>query len=444
MEDVLTKTKIGALLENAINKINKNKEEKEIDSRMVVANYGGDEETGTLPILIKLPTCKPTKGESWQQYKERVMNHLGPISSKISEVMGCKVTSLITANALQTDANVEQIEQLTSESGIDMVELDPLVQLANMDDAIDDIGLPAFRNNNTNRFGKGVKVAVLDSGVDTQHPHLSVSKSVSTCGESVDIPGSHGTHCAGSIASNDSFFAGIAPEVELFNIKALRADGSGRHTFITRGIDEALDLEAHIISMSIGFNHLPTWSSNGHGWLCKKGHCPLCVAVDNASSLDNTLMIVAAGNEHLSAETLRQWGYGNSFDTELGCPGQAREAFTVGAITKNTHLIADFSSRGPSSYGLNKPDICAPGVNITSTIPVPRDSLGKPILSSPRSLLFGRKSGTSMATPIMVGVAALVIQEYINNGKSWTPLNIKNDILKNHTRSMGFACECGR
>ena len=292
-----------------------------------------------------------------------------------------------------------------------------------------------FQNNHGPLTGQGAKVAVLDSGIDAQHAHLNIVDAVSTSGESVDIAGSHGTHCAGSIASRDRVFPGVAPDVELINVKVLRFDGRGSNTSITKGVDEALDRSADIVSMSLGFNHLPTWSNGGHGWSCPDGRCPLCTAVDTAVAV-GAVVVVAAGNEHQRAEALRNMGLGNEFDTELGCPGQSRSAITVGALTKRTFLPASFSSRGPTSYNQNKPNLAGPGVNITSTVPVPRNAQGQPIADPPRSTLFDRKSGTSMATPIVAGAAALILQYRRQEGMSIAPRAIRNDLLELATQSM--------
>ena len=307
-----------------------------------------------------------------------------------------------------------------------------------MNDAVEDVGLPGVRVRHPNLDGRGVIVAVLDSGIDSQHPYLNVADAISTSGQSTDQPGDHGTHCAGSIASTDAFYPGIAPAVRLLDIKVLRANGSGQHTFIAQGVDAALDRGAHILSMSLGFNHRPTWSMNGHGWHCPDGRCPLCTAVDNAVRFDETLVVVAAGNEHQFAEDLRNSGHGGSFDTELGCPGQARRALTVGALTKSTFSLAPFSSHGPSAYGTSKPDLSAPGVNIMSTIVSPKGIKGQQ-----RSDLFARKSGTSMATPIVAGAAALLIQQRLDAGQPWTPDEIRQELLTQHTRVLPFAAHLG-
>jgi len=298
-----------------------------------------------------------------------------------------------------------------------------------LDDCANDLLLGNFRIKHPVLDGKGVKVALLDSGVDTQHPYLNVVASVSTCGESVEHPGQHATHCAGILASRDLVFGGVAPGVDLLNIKVLNTNGTGRHGDITRGIDEAVSRGAQVISMSLGFNHLPYWSDGGHGWSCTNGHCPLCTSVDNAVTLNKAVVVVAAGNEHDRAEALRESGYGDKFDTELACPGQARKAITVGAVTKQTFSLASFSSRGPTSFNESKPILCAPGVNIRSTVPVQREENGKAIANPERESLFDRDSGTSMATPFVAGVAALLIQKQMLAGKPWTPDGIREELL---------------
>jgi hypothetical protein len=383
-----------------------------------------------LPIVVKIPTVKPAPKESWPHYRERVQDDLAPVQTLMENTMGLYPVPLLAANSLQALATRDQIEILRQHAKVRKMELDPRVRVTLLDDAANDLLLETFRTKHPTLDGQGVKVAVLDSGVDTEHPFLNVFDSVSTCGEDVAIPGLHGTHCAGIIASQHSVFGGVAPNVELLNIKVVNAEGFGKHTAISKGIDEALDRQADVISMSVGFNHLPKWSNGGHGWTCTAGHCPLCTAVDNAVTLDNTVVVVAAGNEHERAQALRDAKKGDSFDTELVCPGQSRKAITVGALTKQTFSLAGSSSRGPTSFDLSKPMLCAPGVNIRSTIPVPRTATGFVDPNPAPSTIFGRLSGTSMAAPFVAGAAALLIQERISAGKSWTPDLISQTLLK--------------
>lgn len=418
--------RVGPLLQNVLHRIGG--AARDLDERemlAVAAHVGGEAAEGRLPLVVQFGTRRPKRGETWQEYKARVGKEIEPMRELLTKGKG---EPLILANALAASIPAQQALALRDNEGVSLIELDPVVNPTLMDDAVIDVGLSQFHNQTGRLTGKGVRVAVLDSGVDTQHPYLAVAASVSTCGEDVALPGRHGTHCAGSIASRDAVFGGVAPDVDLLNVKVLKRDGSGQYTQITKGVDAALDLEADVLSLSLGFNHLPAWSDRGHGWACPDGRCPLCTAVDNAVSL-GAIACVAAGNEHSRAESLRRFGYGNTFDTELGCPGQARGAITVGALTKRTFLPADFSSRGPTSYGEAKPDLSGPGVNVMSTVPVPRRADGKPDPAAQRVDLFSRESGTSMATPIVAGAVALLLQHRREQGLPTTPAAIKQLLL---------------
>jgi serine protease AprX len=400
---------------------------------LLAEELGGSGTDSKMPIVVKAPTLPAEPGEGWWRYKERAAKHLEPMRSHLEDLLGAQAIPLFAGNAFQTEVSPAQVAHLQTMPNIELLELDPVVQVVLLDDAVLDIDLTTYRTAHAGLGrGAGVTVAVLDSGIDTQHPFLNVANSADTSGEGIALPGSHGTHCAGSIASQDVTFAGVAPDVKLLNVKVLRANGSGTHTNITRGIDEALNLGANVLSMSLGFNHLPPWSQNGHGWTCADGTCPLCTAVNNAVTADNVVVVVAAGNEHERAEALRAHGAATSFDTEISCPGQAREAITVAAHTKQTFFPAPFSSQGPTADGRAKPDIAAPGVNISSTIPAPRDAQGNPLPNPSRADLFGRKSGTSMATPIVAGACALLIEQA--KPAAWTPAEIRNTL-----NTLGFA-----
>jgi subtilisin family serine protease len=133
---------------------------------------------------------------------------------------------------------------------------------------------------------------VLDSGVDSDHPALSgkVVDQVSTAGEPVNIPGAHGTHVAGTIASNGAVFRGVAFQASLINIKVLTAAGFGRPQFVIDGLEQAVRRNADVANLSLG------WSEIFHGWVCNDADCILCQAADNAVRLGVTV-VVAAGNE---------------------------------------------------------------------------------------------------------------------------------------------------
>jgi len=399
-------------------------------------------EAGAFPVVVKIPTHRPEPGEDWVSFEERMLNELGPYQEMMSEVMGLQSDALLLANSVATHATREQIRHLQMDRNLEFMDLDPVVLLTQMDDAPDDIGLTETLRVDSELDGSGVSLAILDSGVDTFHSALRVHESFTTCGEDIAIPGVHGTHCAGIAASRDTIYRGVAPGVRLINGKVLSAAGRGKQAYVVRGLDTAMALGVDICSMSLGWNHLPVWSQGGHGWTCDDGNCLLCTAVDNASDL-GMLVVAAAGNEHMRAEDLRKHDYGKTFDTELVCPGQARSALSVGAVTKRTMLPASFSSHGPTSYGTVKPDISAPGVNIMSTIPVPRDAMGQPLSldSLTRGSLFGRDSGTSMATPIVAGICALLIQRLMKEGSDWTPEIIRNLVMNEMVNELAFSPE---
>src|SRR5262249_4987287 len=333
----------------------------------------------------------PGGSEQWDAFKHRVGERLAAVDDLLHQEVGAgEVGWLFAGNALATALTVEQLDIVSAHPGIsvEFADLDPLLPVVAMDDVVTDIGLPAFTASAPEPgplTGAGVTVAVLDSGIDADHPALSVARQVETCGETTAIPGAHGTHCAGIIASRDAVLPGVAPGVQLVDVKVLRANGTGRHTAVSKGIDAALDLGADILSLSLGFNHIPPAISGGHGWSCPDGTCPLCLAVDNAVA-EGALVVAAAGNEHARCQEARMGGSGLAYDTELTCPGQAARVLTVGSHHKKTHLPAWSSSSGPTAYGAAKPDLCAPGGDVLSTIPLPRDAGGLPEPHAPRRL----------------------------------------------------------
>lgn len=392
-----------------------------------------------LPVVLQLPRVTPIPGEDWRRYKERVGERLADLAERLAKTAGVGARSLLfAANALAADLTLDQLDVIDRDPAVrlEVVEFDPLLDIAALDGLATDIGLPAVLAAHPTLDGSGVRVAVLDSGIDAAHPALSVSDAVSTCGESVAIPGAHGTHCAGILASRDPVLRGVAPGVELIDVKVMTAAGRGRSSWITRGIDEATDRDVDICSMSLGFNHLPP-DSGGHGWDCPDGTCTLCVAVDNAVTTDGLIMVVAAGNDHDDAQKLVTAGRGHEYDTELSCPGQARQSICVGSHAKHTFAPAASSSNGPTAWGQLKPDLVAPGVQILSTAPVPRDANGSPVAGAPRSDLFRTKSGTSMATPAVAGACALVLQRARERGDPEDAATIRAALLASNVEPAG-------
>ncbi len=237
--------------------------------------------------------------------------------------------------------------------------------------------------------GKDVVVAVIDTGI-AQHPDvkdriIGFQDMVNGKTEAYDDQG-HGTHCAGIVAGNGTASAGkykgVAPEAKLVGVKVLDSRGSGTFSNVIKGIQWAVDnaqqFGIKVISMSLGGRASQGYKDD-----------PVAQAVEAAVKAGIT-PVIAAGNEGPSAGT-------------IGTPAIAEHVVTVGALDDKGTLdraddaIASFSSRGPSKYDkLDKPDILAPGVNITSL--------------SNTGDGYRSMSGTSMATPYMAGVAALMVQ----------------------------------
>jgi subtilisin family serine protease len=236
--------------------------------------------------------------------------------------------------------------------------------------------------------GDAVPVGVLDSGIDDTHPDLAgkvvAAKNFTDDPDTVDHVG-HGTHVAsiitGSGAASDGKYKGVAPGVTLHSGKVCQAAGATATcptSAILAGMEwAAKDQRLKIVNMSLGGEDTP-------------GIDPIEEALTNLTQEYGTLFVVAAGN-----------------GGPIGSPAVADAALAVGATDKRD-FMAPFSSRGPRlGDGGMKPDIAAPGVDITAAFGV--GTAGTP--TGPGSRYIPR-SGTSMAAPHVAGAAAILAQQY--------------------------------
>ncbi|MFE6891736.1 S8 family serine peptidase [Streptomyces sp. NPDC057694] len=262
--------------------------------------------------------------------------------------------------------------------------------------------------------GKGVKVAVLDTGYDASHPDLAsrVTESKSFIeGQEVADANGHGTHVTstvgGSGAASDGKEKGVAPDATLAVGKVLSNEGSGSESQIIAGMEwAAKDVKAKVVSMSLG-------SDEG-----SDGTDPMAVAVNTLSKETGALFVIAAGN------------YGAP--GTIGSPGAADSALTVGAVD-SADQAAYFSSQGPRlGDDALKPDVSAPGVDILAA----RSSLVE------GSGSYTTMSGTSMATPHVAGVAALLAQEH----PDWTGAQLKDALMSSSAQldASAYALGAGR
>ncbi|MCW3838991.1 S8 family serine peptidase [Micromonospora yasonensis] len=244
--------------------------------------------------------------------------------------------------------------------------------------------------------GHGAKVAVLDTGVDATHPDLvgQIDGKVSFVpGEDTSDVNGHGTHVASTIvgtgAASDGAYKGVAPGADLIVGKVLDNGGSGLDSWVLAGMQWAAESGADVVSMSLSD---PTLSD---------GTDPMAVAVDTLSAQYGTLFVIAAGN---------------AGPQSIGTPSAAASALTVGAVDKQDRL-AYFSSTGPLvRSGALKPDITAPGVNITA-------ARSQQMTSG--SGLYRTISGTSMATPHVSGAAAILAQRH----PDWSGAQLKEALM---------------
>ncbi|WP_327088341.1 S8 family serine peptidase [Nonomuraea sp. NBC_01738] len=239
--------------------------------------------------------------------------------------------------------------------------------------------------------GQGVKVAVLDTGVDTAHPDLAgrIAATANFSAEAGAQDGhGHGTHVASIIAGNGGTYTGVAPESSLLVGKVLDNYGSGLESDVISGMQWAVAQQARVISMSLG-------------GCCPGPDNPLDQALDQLSAQSGALFVVAAGNDGVNRT--------------IGSPGTAKTALTVGAVDR-ADRVASFSSRGPTAYDYGlKPDISAPGVGIVAAR-AQGTSMGTPVDATHTTA-----SGTSMATPHVAGAAAILAGQH----PDWTNAQLK-------------------
>ncbi len=314
-------------------------------------------------------------------------------------------------DALAGRVPVNRILDTSTLPGVVMLELDGILTTANGDAAVVH-GVDTVWAD-TGYDGAGSSVAIIDTGIDGAHASLDdldddnstddpkviafydpVNNPSLTNGTEVfpyDDQG-HGSHCAGTTAGTGApnyEHIGMAPQAFLVGVKVLDAGGSGSFATVMAGMEWTVEnrykFNIRGASMSLGGPGLAEWASSDD---------------DSVNRYANEMMsagiaiFIAAGNNGVSAQ--------------IGTPGSAEDAITVGALDKNT-AIAIYSSQGPTEEGRVKPNIAYVGSNVMSVAFNTGDQ-------------YTDMSGTSMATPGAAGVAALMYQA----NPDLSPFDIKN------------------
>lgn len=242
-------------------------------------------------------------------------------------------------------------------------------------------GIKAVRAHESVYTGEGVKLAVLDTGFDVRHPDFK-GRNLTTFSfvpdETAEDLHGHGTHCIGiACGSSDQQGVryGVAPGVQIYAGKVLNNGGRGAQAWILDGMTWAANNGCRVLSMSLGSKVLPGQSYD--------------IAYERAARFalsKGTLIVAAAGNDSRRSTNLF---------SPVSSPADCPSILAVGAVDSALQ-VADFSNRAINQEGLV--DLAAPGVAIYSSWPMP---------SRYRTL-----SGTSMATPHVAGIAALLCEKF--------------------------------
>jgi serine protease AprX len=362
---------------------------------------------------------------------------LGGLLCPVVNLLGGVVNTVFSLlNAVAATVPVANLVAISNQSNVAYISLDRSVN-ASLDYTSDAVNAPYAWNSGLD--GTGIGIAVIDSGI-YPHPDLTSAsgqsrivyrKSFIAGGVNNDDYG-HGTHVAGIAAGNGSasnvpgtlhLLKGIAPNANLLDLRVLDLNGSSTDSIVIAAIQQAVQLKnqynVRVINLSVGRQIFEG---------C--GQDPLCQAVE-AAWKNGIVVVTAAGN-------LGRNGYAT-----ITSPGNSPHAITVGCMKtletypRSDDQIASYSSKGPTWMDLTlKPDVVAPG-NLVVSLLAPGSTLAAefptnvipPSYYQPGSTgpaEYFQLSGTSMATPVVSGAAALMLQANPN----LSPDTIKARLMK--------------
>ncbi len=295
---------------------------------------------------------------------------------------------------LSTNANVAKVEEdqvchaLGAPSSYLPVENQPGILAETVPAGVTQINAPAGWPASQ---GEGVRVAVVGTGIDFNHPDLAANYQggvsfVPGTGTPMDDNG-HSTHCAGTIAAalNGAGVVGVAPSAYLYAVKVLDSNGTGSYSQIISGIDWCIRNGIHIINITLG-------GSGGSAAL---------QSICNTAWSKGLLLVAGAG--HAGAPVPPAM-------SSVAYPAKYRNVIAVSVID-SANALATFSSRGPEI------DLCAPGVNVLSTA---------------KGGGYASWSGSAMACPHVSGAAAVVwgSHRFATNEQIW-------NLLAHHVDNLG-------
>ena len=313
---------------------------------------------------------------------------------------------------------LDRIHELLELPGVVFIELDGRLEVQ-MEDVVPIHGVDLVWQD-TGYTGAGVTMAIIDTGIDANHSGLddldddnsTNDTKVLAFFDAVNNPGAtngseihpyddngHGTHCAGITAGTGAptfQHVGVAPHANLVGVKVLSGGGSGTYAQVMAGmqwtVEKRHEFNIRAASMSLGGPAVSEWTTSEQESVNRMA---------NEMMRAGVAIFIAAGN--------------SAFSAQIGTPGSAEDAITVGALDKDT-AIAVYSSQGPTEEGRIKPNLAFVG----SSVNAPDANTGDGYVAL---------SGTSMATPGAAGLGVLMIQA----NPDLSPFDVKNIMQETST-----------
>jgi serine protease AprX len=379
-----------------------------------------------------------------------ILGLLGCVVNDVLKLGGTVLGELPIVNGLVASLDHNGIVSLSNQSNVVYISKDRTLTPF-FDNAAPAVNASAAWQSNYT--GAGIGVALIDSGVNN-HPDLATTgllpysrivynKSFVPGNSGTADAYGHGTHIAGLIAGNgisstgliySQTFKGIAPGAQIVNLRVLDANGSANDSSVIAAINQAVSLKSQynirVINLSLGRGVFESYKLD-----------PLCQAVEKAWK-NGIVVVVAAGN---NGRYLPTSGYGT-----VTSPGNDPYVLTVGSMKpmgtpqRGDDLIASYSSKGPTAIDhVAKPDVVAPGNLLVSTETsnttlyntetsnqIPFSSYVYGGSSSPSKTYF-ELSGTSMATGVVSGMVADLLQAH----PTLTPDQVKARLMKSASKS---------
>ncbi|HLL67581.1 MAG TPA: S8 family serine peptidase [Micromonosporaceae bacterium] len=344
---------------------------------LIKAGYH-DAARSTTPLILQYERGGPARAAA-----SAVSAAGAKVTRDLPAITGAAVTAdKDSTHTLWTSLTVDRdTAKADTAASVDRIWLDGKRTLV-LDKSVPQIGAPAAWQ--AGYSGKGVTVAVLDTGVDDTHKDLIGAVRKNFTDESDTDEVGHGTHVsstiAGTGAASGGRYRGVAPDATLVSGKVCGAVDCPE-SWVLAGMQwAAVEQKARVINMSLSGLDTPDVD-------------PMEEALNTLTAQTGALFVVGSGNE------------GRGGASTVGSPGSADAALAVGAVD-SSDALADFSSRGPRvGDAAIKPDVTAPGVGIVAAMAA--GTAGEPVDG-----VYTVMDGTSMATPHVAGAVALLAQQH--------------------------------